>query len=81
MIAWILEETQLCVCLKKKETHPKMAKMQAPVSKQITACPLTNTGTINDAHAQWNSGQNTSRFSAVRVGLLLSPCVEFRANS
>lgn len=62
-------------------TLPEMTKMQAPVSQRITACLLTNTGTINGTHAQWNTGTNTSPFSVARVGLLLSPCVEFKANS
>lgn len=78
MTAWILEETTLCIFF--FLTFPEMAKMQAPAFLRITSCVL-NTGTINSTRGQWNTEPNTSPFSAVRVGLLLSPCVEFKANS
>lgn len=63
------------------QTLREMVKMQVPVSQRITVCLLTNTGTINGTQPQRNAGPNTSPFSAVCVRLLLSPCVEFKANS
>lgn len=47
----------------------KWPKFRAPVSQQITACLLTNTGTINGTHARWKYRTKHKPFlsSACRV--------------